>query len=141
MCKTTSYDAVQLVLVFVLLSPQSQQVHDLLLRRAALLQLLQTLAVDLSPRQVLKQFIQRYGGESQRGERLVDGLLTQGDVWRWTDRQTDRQWDRELYDWKLRFFHINRKEGKLLWPHCFLFPITCYSCSSNEYWSVIAACT
>lgn len=84
------YDAIQLVLVFVLLPPESQQMQDLLLRRAALLQLLQTLAVDLPPRQVLQQPLQRHGGEAQRGERLVDGLLAQSHVWRGTDRQTGR---------------------------------------------------
>lgn len=87
--RSTSYDAVQLVLIFVLLPPQSQQMHDLLLRRAALLQLLETLAVDLSPRQVLQQPLQRHRGETQWGERLVDGLLTQCDVWSWTGRQKD----------------------------------------------------
>lgn len=99
MCRSTLYDAIQLVLVFVLLPPESQQMQDLLLRRAALLQLLQTLAVDLPPRQVLQQPLQRHGGESQRGERLVDGLLAQGHVCRRTDRQADRkshQRDQEL---------------------------------------------
>lgn len=90
MCRSTLNDAIQLVLVFVLLPPESQQMQDLLLRRAALLQLLQTLAVDLPPRQVLQQPLQRHGGEAQRGERLVDGLLAQSHVWRRTDRQTGR---------------------------------------------------
>lgn len=89
MCRSTLYDAIQLVLVFVLLPPESQQMQDLLLRRAALLQLLQTLAVDLPPRQVLQQPLQRHGGEAQRGERLVDGLLAQSHVWRRTDRQEE----------------------------------------------------
>lgn len=78
----TLYDAVQLVLVFVLLPPESQQLQDLLLGRAGLLQLLQAFAIHLPPGKILQEPLQRYRGQPQRGERLVDSLLTQGRIWK-----------------------------------------------------------
>ncbi len=61
----TLYDAIQLVFVFVLLPPQSQQLEDLLLGGAGLLQLLQTLMIHLPSGKTLQQALQGHRGQSQ----------------------------------------------------------------------------
>lgn len=97
----TLYDAVQLVLVFVLLPPQSQQLEDLLLGSAGLLQPLQALTIHLPAGKTLQQPLQGHRGQSQRGEWLIDCLLTKDHIWNesWEkDRGADREsWLKNIF--------------------------------------------
>lgn len=63
-CRLTLDDAVELPLVFVLLSPEPQEIQGLLLGAALLLQRLHALLVHLTARKALQQKVHR--GEGRR---------------------------------------------------------------------------